>query len=360
MKAITIVPFKSYLQQCYMKLAIVIALLTASLVAATANAADLTVGVYYFPGWHAGLSGAPAGGPWKRIEGFSARKPKLGWYDDSSVDTIEVQLKWMHEYGLKYVIFDWYWSRNSSFLEQSLKAYFQAPSRELMPFALLWANHDAVPRSKAEFQAMVTYWIENYFRRKEAFRIQGRPVVFIFDNGNLEKMARTFGETSSTLIAAAQSMMRSAGLPDIYFVSSTFNDPKASSLGYAARSTYNYHGLGRKSHSYSELDQDYRKTWEFQAKYDSIPYIVPMTQGWDRRPWGGSEDAAHDNSGSTPVEFERHLMAARDFMQRQSDPVSRMGVICCWNEFGEGSYIEPTEEGGFSYLEKVKKVFGSP
>jgi hypothetical protein len=35
-----------------------------------------------------------------------------------------------------------------------------------------------------------------------------------------------------------------------------------------------------------------------------------------------------------------------------------LGVICCWNEFGEGSYIEPTQKNGFSYLEKIKKVFG--
>ena len=49
------------------------------------------------------------------------------------------------------------------------------------------------------------------------------------------------------------------------------------------------------------------------------------------------------------------------YAQRNQYMVDRSNrVICCWNEFGEGSYIEPTKKDGFSYLEKVKKVFGSP
>ena len=35
----------------------------------------------------------------------------------------------------------------------------------------------------------------------------------------------------------------------------------------------------------------------------------------------------------------------------------RTGIICCWNEYGEGSYIEPTKAFGMQYLERVKKVF---
>jgi hypothetical protein len=33
-------------------------------------------------------------------------------------------------------------------------------------------------------------------------------------------------------------------------------------------------------------------------------------------------------------------------------------MIEAWNEFGEGSYIEPTKKWGFSYLETIKNVFG--
>jgi hypothetical protein len=32
-------------------------------------------------------------------------------------------------------------------------------------------------------------------------------------------------------------------------------------------------------------------------------------------------------------------------------------MICCWNEYLEGNYIEPTEGHGFRYLEAIKEVF---
>lgn len=318
------------------------------------------VGVYYFPGWRSGQQAAPAKEPWQRLKPFKEREPMLGWYDDGSVDVMNQQLGWMHDYGLSYVVFDWYWGGGKVHLEHGLKAYFKAPNRSKMPFALLWANHDAAPTSTDDFAAMVRYWIDNYLRRPESFKVDGRAVVFILDHQHLADRARRFGLDVGSLIAMAQDMVRKAKLPPIFFVSSTFNSPKASTFGYDAMSSYNYHGLHRPSRSYGELTADYRKVWEFQAGRHGVPYIVPMTQGWDRRPWGGSKDPEHDNSGGDLPTFEAHLRAARAFMDKNPEQTRRLGVICCWNEFGEGSYIEPTKEAGFGYLEKVRDVFGAP
>jgi len=66
----------------------------------------------------------------------------------------------------------------------------------------------------------------------------------------------------------------------------------------------------------------------------------------------------HDNSFSTAEEFGKHLEAAKRFMDEYPTLTRSMGVVCCWNEFGEGSYIEPTKKDGFSYLEKIRNVFG--
>ncbi|MFZ2313665.1 MAG: hypothetical protein WAV82_13720 [Methylobacter sp.] len=38
--------------------------------------------------------------------------------------------------------------------------------------------------------------------------------------------------------------------------------------------------------------------------------------------------------------------------------VPKMGMICYLNEFGEGSYIEPTETQEYFYIDKIKIVFG--
>ena len=56
---------------------------------------------------------------------------------------------------------------------------------------------------------------------------------------------------------------------------------------------------------------------------------------------------------------ELHLLAARQFMDANPTLTRRTGVICCWNEFGEGSFIEPTKVDGLKYLEQIRAVFGT-
>ena len=57
------------------------------------------------------------------------------------------------------------------------------------------------------------------------------------------------------------------------------------------------------------------------------------------------------------------LLWMGQFRWQQVNPVPektmRTVVICCWNEYGEGNYIEPTKKYQFQFLEKVKKTFGT-
>ena len=326
---------------------------------ACAGDSGYLIGTYYFPGWRGGEFGASSSKPWERIWDFKERKPLLGWYDDGDVATVNTQLGWMRSYGLSYVVFDWYWGGRGVFLDQSLRAYLQAKNRVGMPFAIMWANHDQAPTSRQQFQIIIDYWIDNYLKKPEYFRVDGRPVVFIFDSPALEAKLQAFGSSSLDMLSYAQGKAKDAGMPGIYFVSSTFNEVSPSKMGYSAMSTYNYHGIERPSESYGELIRDYRRAWAFHAGRAGVRYIVPMTQGWDRRPWGGSKNPKHDLSGGSVGEFRDHLESAKAFIDAHREETGSMGIICCWNEFGEGSYIEPTEKFGFSYLEQVRAVFGS-
>lgn len=343
----------------------------AILLCGVAQANDYRVGVFYFPGWKDKQVGAPSALPWAPIKAFPQREPLLGWYDEGADNVMQQQLNWMQSYGVDFVVFDWYFiGGRKVVLEHALAAYLRAPNRSKTKFSILWANHSGMPKNMGDWQSMVWYWIKYYFPRPEYMRNNGSPVVFIFSADALKNQAATFGMTSKDLLENAQVMARAAGFPGIDFVAGTgaylsMIDSFAKDSGYSAFSAYNYHQgplspNNTPSHSYKELDEGYRSHWQRFAEKGSLPLIVPMTSGWDKRPWGGSKDAAHDNSLSTPEEFSRHLEAAKNFMDANPELTSRMGVICCWNEFGEGSYVEPTKKDGFLYLEKIKKVFGVP
>lgn len=62
----------------------------------------------------------------------------------------------------------------------------------------------------------------------------------------------------------------------------------------------------------------------------------------------------HDQLIGTPEEFESHVRAGVQEVIKGGPPY--IGVICCWNEFGEGSYVEPTRKLGDAIINKVGKV----
>lgn len=315
--------------------------------------AKIKIGTYYFPGWKPG-SGRKAD-PWAQIKSFPERKPELGWYSDDDPKVLDQQWKWMLEYGINYVVFDWYWGGHYPAYDHSLKTYLESPHSADLQFSVLWANHDEAPRSKNEFTLMVRYWLAQYFKRPSYLKIEGKPVVFVFSHEALEAKARKFGSSAKELIEAGDEMAKADGLPGIYFVANSISKGNVADFGYSAMSAYNYHGLSRESESYKELIKDYKDIWPRSARKSRTPhYIVPLTQGWDRRPWGGSKNPRHDNSGGTPELFREHVADARKFIQDNQEMTQGMAVICCWNEYGEGSYIEPSAKYGKRFLEALR------
>lgn len=329
------------------------------------------IGVYYYPGWSSNVIGAGETYPWHRIKPYKEREPLLGWYEDGQVNILDQQLQWMRSYGIDFVVFDWYWDGTKNHLDQSVNAYLRADSRSLVKYSLLWANHFSVPSNRAQFRGMVAYWLENHFKKSEYQKIEGKPVLYVFSPQHFRENAKSFASSARELLDMAQQMARDAGLPGIYFVMGTpaleyWVKGFAQEAGFSALSAYNYHqGYSGSpesgtslSHSYVELDAAYRKNWDWILKNSNVPYFIPMTAGWDKRPWGGSSDPWHDRSTSGPAEFEMHLREAKLMMDIYPQKTRRMGVICCWNEYGEGSIIEPTKTYGFGYLEAVRRVFG--
>lgn len=329
------------------------------------------MGTYYYPGWRNLTEGATDPFPWNLIKKDfkETKQPLIGWYDNSSDATMLTQINYMVQYGLDYVVFDWYWF-NKQRLNQALDA-FQRVNTGQLKYTILWDNSFTFPYGLASFDQMVDIWINNLFSDPNFLTIDSKPVVFIFGVEYMKNIAADLATTPAALLTRASDRAKAAGYTNgIYFVGGTAAlshwVTEAVTYGFSALTAYNYHyGYSGEAstrtpymaHSYTELSEDYRLNWDWILRKSSLPYIVPMSSGWDKRPWGGSSDPLHDNIISTPSEFRDHLVLAKQYMDSYSAKSKGMGIVCCWNEFGEGSYIEPTTTYGTQYLEQIFSVF---
>lgn len=331
------------------------------------------LGIFYFPGWKNGALGLAYPQPWEPIKRFPARQPLLGWYDEGQVSVMEQHLAWMASHALDYVVFDWYWGGERPVLDHALKAYRASTGKGKVKYAVMWANHEEQAAPAAHIVAMVEHLARNHFTTPEYLKVDGKPLLFIMEPGKVDRSAIAAGMNHRQLNERFQAAARAVGLPGIMLVGGANGGvngvtQNAKAWGYSAYFIYTYgaglNGMTRRqprvAHSYEEFDENYREHWDWFMKNSDLPYVLPMTSGFDRSPWGGSADPRHDLSSSTVEQFTRHITAGRDLIRREPSKTMNMGLLCCWNEFGEGSYIEPTKGQGMSYLRAVKSVFGQP
>ena len=317
------------------------------------------VGAYYFPGWNTASQ-------WQPLQAFPERRPALGWYREGEPEIADWHIKWAVEHGITFFAYDWYWSRGSRSLEHALHdGYFKARHRNLLKFCLLWANHNAPGSSSPEDCLAVTrHWIANYFNRPEHLTFEGKPVMIIFSPDRLE------ADLGADNVAAAFDTMRqecrAAGLKGLYLIACVGSAGQARQCarqGYDAVSAYNWPTLGASGKSlrapYETLVEGYSRQWNHFIQDAALPLLIPVNGGWDSRPWHGENNWVR--YGRTPELFQRHLTDARRLLDAQAasakPAVLPMILVEAWNEWGEGSYIEPHQEFGFGYLDAVRNVF---
>lgn len=59
--------------------------------------------------------------------------------------------------------------------------------------------------------------------------------------------------------------------------------------------------------------------------------------------------------GATPEKFEIYIKKLMDISQKQN---KEYVFLMAWNEWGEGSYLEPDTYNKFGYLEAIKRIIG--
>ena len=310
------------------------------------------------------------------------RKPLLGWFDEGNPEAIDWQIKWAVEHGISSFCVDWYWNKGFRRLEHWVKGYYKARYRKYLKWYMMYANHNQPGAHSTEDQIAVTkYWIDNYFKTPEYYKIDGKPVVCYWSADNLdrdfiaeaeaqgEKLGQNAYEGIRRAFAISEKMAKEAGLPGIHWQhmwNNTAYDPVVTfgmrDAGVSSSISYGIIGQARflapkaaakaEGLTYDMVMEAMPKLWTTKAVQQELPWWLPIPTGWDDTPRSFAK--ARVIRGRTPEKFAAVCREARAFCDKNG---IKHVVIHPINEWQEGSYIEPNEEYGFGMYDALRDAF---
>lgn len=312
---------------------------------------------------------------------YQPRRPVWGFENEADPKVMERKIEAASSHGVNVFIYDWYWYYGRPFLEAGLHdGFLGARNNGKMQFFLMWANHNwtegcnnKVSRRNDRllwdvgaglgpegFRAMARRVIDMYFSRPNYYRICGRPVFMIYE---MSTFVRCMGgmEEAAKALRLFREDCEAAGLGGVHLMGCSwgaFRPEHVAALGMESATMYTYahHVMPKGAYlpwaakGLAKLDAEKARLRGLKA------YFGHATVGWDTNP--RYPEVMDTVVNSTPAEFEKALRDVKDWCDRNTPAgYPRLISINAWNEWIEGSYLEPDEKYGMGYLEAIHKVF---
>lgn len=306
---------------------------------------------------------------------YQPREPYQDYYYDLSDESArEWQAQIARKHGIYGFCYYHYWFKGKRFLHKPFDAVLETGKPDF-PFCLSWAN-DPWTRTwtgSTEVLADQDYgeeadWKEHFeflltaFKDKRYIRVENKPLFLIYDPGDIPKCEE--------MLVYWQKLAGQNGLDGIYIgqTLNRFNNPPLKGFdahiefepGYTMYLTDGIQ-CERAVDGYRQKFplMDYDKYWssilERKVDMDGVKTYLGAFIDWDNSARvGGNFPLIF--TGATPEKFSIYLTQQ---IERSLEINSDLLFINAWNEWGEGTYLEPDKKTGFQYLEAIKKALGN-
>lgn len=308
---------------------------------------------------------------WSEVKDYGGLEPAIGYYNDALPATQEWHIKQAKSHGVSFWIFDWYYGIENNTQSKANAALdigiLQAKNSADMDFAVMWCNEDGLCEyTAAQLETLYGVLYEKYFTRQNYLKIGGRHV---FAAAVPEKFANKIAGGEVTALSYLKNHAKKDGI-NLFFLAVSFGKEdeallnKLKTAGFDALTGYSYNTetvLDEKWVAGNKLHADYSSILPWlSGKYDYItknpdkaPKLIPgVSSGWDSRPWANFYGRGSWFEGFTPEALGEMCAGLLKYV----DPELKMMTLGPWNEFGEGSYLEPTKKFGCAYLDAVAKA----
>jgi hypothetical protein len=288
----------------------------------------------FYYGWYGNPQVSGSWTHWSAVDqaakhiGNSTDYPELGAYDSHDPKLIEQHVRKAKEIGITGFIVSWW--RQGDFHDKGMPLILDAAQRSGLGITIYF--EDVRPRDAPDLNSAIEdllYVLERYGRHPAWLKVNGKPVVFVYaravrqlklDGWQSVATAINQGYTGGALLIGDQISAEAAKVFDgihTYNPTSSTARKSVEEIRTWAQSTF--------------------PKWIEIAGRDRIACIT-LVAGYDDRRLGRKEPRpiTDRHTGETyRVMWEEAIAANPDWV-----------LICSWNEWHEGSEIEPSAENG--------------
>jgi len=365
-------------------------LLNAQMAAATLNTTPLNQNLYprtfafYLPQFHPipenDLAHGPGFSEWHNvIKGkplfkghYQPKVPgELGFYDLRSLEVMRRQIELAQAHGINGFCFYYYYFKGKKLLFQPIQQFIDSDIR--MPFFFLWANENwskrwdggnqeviiAQEHSKEDDLAFI-HELLTLFKDTRYVKINGKPLLMLYK-------AHLFPDILATTELWREEVEK-AGYPGLYLVmvddwTQDLNHPR--DFGFDASYEIPSNVIPAQVLSTQtddlELVDDFEGRIVDYAKFASFHMARPfpyykrfrtVMAPWDNTARYGKRALVHINGQGDG--YKLWLMQALLDSYRRYEPEERIVFLHSWNEWCEGTYLEPDGRNGRFLLEQTK------
>jgi GT2 family glycosyltransferase/glycosyltransferase involved in cell wall biosynthesis len=298
---------------------------------------------------------------------------ELGFYDLRIVDIQKRQIELARKYGIHGFAYYYYWFRGKKLLERPIEQVLAHPELDF-PFCITWANESWSRRwdgneqdvmmpqnhtSESDFEFIKD--IEPMLRDRRYIRIGDRPLLIVYRAKDLADPVLTTRQWREYCV--------SKKIGDPYLVAAlTFGMKNPNPLGFDAAVQFPPNELipigiditssvkmlnpyySGKVYSYPGLVKHRLQTQD-NCEYPLFQTVFPSWDNEPRRSEGGTSFA-----GSNPSEYGKWLEHAILWTIAHKPPEERFVFINAWNEWAEGTHLEPDRRFGYAYLQTTADI----
>lgn len=297
----------------------------------------------------------------------------LGFYDLHSPWVMPRQEQLANQYGISAFMFYHYWFAGESILGDPIRSRIERTGG--LPFCIMWANENWTRRWDGGVDDLLMHQdysrvpainfihsIMDALKHPEYFRINGRPVLSIYRPAQIPFLAE--------VVKKWRTAVREQGLGELLLLAvdmeASFDGLSGTPQdhGFDVLMSFPPHNLEWtwKQHAGLQIRQGYKgNIFEYRSLVENsiqrlaqregeklFPGVMIGFDNTARRP-----DASDMWYGSNPYTFRRWLASMLEaVMKRPRD--ERIVFINAWNEWAEGTVLEPTDKYGLTYLQAVR------